>query len=259
MGYKLDFVANGVQVFAALNCRFYDIILMDVQMPEMDGMEATRTIRERQRTHLNPNYKSAIIIVAMTANAMNGDREKCLAAGMDDYLPKPVRPEDIRGVIERWAAAATAEPTPKPTVSQTETATGAFETKSNPPTTGGTRPPPVEMERLHDFTNGNPEDLRELINLYLKQTSDQVAQLLAAVRSGSAPDVRRLAHSCAGASATCGMSAILPPLRELEHQGEAGKLLNAPELASQVEAEFNRIRIFLETYLAQQTKLTAAH
>ena len=255
MGYKPDLAANGVQALAALNCRPYDLIFMDVQMPEMDGLEATRTIRERQRSRQNPNYKSTIVIVAMTANAMNGDREKCLAAGMDDYLPKPVRPEDIRGIVERWAAvAATETPAPTPTVSQTETATRAGQTKSNPTVTAD-GPPPVDMERLHDFTSGNTEELRDLINLYLKQTSEQVIQLVTAVRSGNAPEVRRLAHSCSGASATCGMAAILPPLRELEREGEAGQLIHSADLAGQVEHEFNRIRTFLETYLAQQPKL----
>jgi CheY-like chemotaxis protein len=255
MGYKPDLAANGVQALAALNCRPYDLIFMDVQMPEMDGLEATRNIRERQRSQNNPNYKSAIIIVAMTANAMNGDREKCLAAGMDDYLSKPVRPEDIRGVIERWATiAATETTTPTPQVSQTETATAATPTPTNP-TAVEVGPPPVDMERLHDFTSGNPEDLRDLINLYLKQTSEQVTQLLAAVQAGSAADVRRLAHSCAGASATCGMGAILPPLKELERDGEAGQLHHAADLSRSVEHEFNRIRIFLENYLAQQPKL----
>ena len=97
---------------------------MDVQMPEMDGLEATRLIRERQQDKTRfPNYKSSIIIVAMTANAMPGDREKCLAAGMDDYLAKPVRPEDVRKIIERWATAATAPEPAGPTVAQTATAT----------------------------------------------------------------------------------------------------------------------------------------
>ena len=254
MGYKPDLAANGVQALAALNCQAYDLIFMDVQMPEMDGLEATRTIRERQRTRQNPNYKSSIIIVAMTANAMNGDREKCLAAGMDDYLPKPVRPEDIRTVVERWAAKATLPEPPSATHAKTETATAAFQSaKSNPPTTVPTQPP-VDMERMNDFTSGNAEELRDLINLYLKQTSDQVTQLLDAVKAGSAPEVRRLAHSCAGASATCGMAGILPPLRELERDADAGKLTNAPELADQVDQEFKRIRDFLENYLAQQPK-----
>ena len=261
MGYKPDLAANGVQALAALNCQSYDLIFMDVQMPEMDGLEATRTIRERQRQRQkHPTYKSSIIIVAMTANAMNGDREKCLAAGMDDYLPKPVRPEDIRSVVERWAqvAALPEPPAATATVAQTETATAAFHPQTQPPTTVPTHLP-VDMERLNEFTSGNAEELRDLINLYLNQTTEQVTQLLAAVKAGTAPEVRRLAHSCAGASATCGMGGILPPLRELEREGECGKLIHAAELADQVGQEFQRIRNFLENHLAQQPKLTAHH
>ena len=257
MGYKPDLAANGVQALAALDRQTYDLVFMDVQMPEMDGLEATRHIRERQRNRRQPsNYKSSIIIVAMTANAMNGDREKCLAAGMDDYLAKPVRPEDIRTVVERWAAAAVKSETPAATVAQTETATATVATQAGSPTTVPTRPP-VDMERLNDFTSGNAEELRDLINLYLNQTREQIAQLLAAVKAGKAPDVRRLAHSCAGASATCGMAGILPPLRELEREGESGQLNHAPELAEQAEQEFHRIQTFLENFLAQQPNLTA--
>jgi len=86
---------------------------MDVMMPEMGGLEATKIIRERQKNRGEfPNYKPTIIIVAMTANAMQGDREKCLAAGMDDYLAKPVRLEDIRTIVERWGAIAAATESP---------------------------------------------------------------------------------------------------------------------------------------------------
>ena len=261
MGYKPDLAANGIEALAALNCQPYDLVFMDVQMPEMDGLEATRTIRERQRKRQqHPTYKSSIIIVAMTANAMNGDREKCLAAGMDDYLPKPVRPEDIRSVVERWAqvAALPEPPAATATVAQTETATAVFHSQSHGPTTVPTQPP-VDMERLHEFTSGNADELRDLINLYLNQTSTQVAQLLAAVKAGTAAEVRRLAHSCAGASATCGMAGIMPPLRELEREGECGSLIHAGELADQVEQEFIRIRTFLENHLAQQPKLTVHH
>ena len=107
MGYRADMAGNGVEALAALDRRPYDLIFMDVMMPEMDGLQATRAIRERQRDQAKyPNYKSPIIIVAMTANAMQGDREKCLAAGMDDYLAKPVRPEDVRASVERWGVMA---------------------------------------------------------------------------------------------------------------------------------------------------------
>jgi CheY-like chemotaxis protein len=254
MGYKPDLAANGLQALTALDKQPYDLIFMDVQMPEMDGMEATHMIRERQQNRAqHPNYKSSIIIVAMTANAMNGDRDKCLAAGMDDYLAKPVRPEDIRAVIERWGQKAAMADVPSPKVSQTETATMQNSKPGTPAAVEST--PPVDMDRLNDFTSGNLDDLRDLVNLYLKQTSEQVEQLLAAVQSGSAPDVRRLAHSCAGASATCGMKAIVEPLRELEREGDSGQLKNANELARTVEQEFNRIRVFLEAELARQTTL----
>ena len=113
------------------------------------------------------------------------------------------------------------------------------------------------MDRLNDFTNGDANDLRELVTLYLKQTTTQMEQLAAAVKSAAAPDVRRIAHSCAGASATCGMTRIVPFLREMEHQAEAGNLTSAPALCHEVEEEFKRIRTFLEAYLCRQSDLAA--
>jgi CheY-like chemotaxis protein len=107
MGYRADIAANGLEALQALERQPYDLVFMDVMMPEMGGFEATRIIRERQSQQSQfPNYKSSIIIIAMTASAMQGDREKCLAAGMDDYLAKPVRLEDVRAVVERWAPLA---------------------------------------------------------------------------------------------------------------------------------------------------------
>jgi CheY-like chemotaxis protein/HPt (histidine-containing phosphotransfer) domain-containing protein len=249
MGYKPDQAGNGLEALAALERAPYDIIFMDVQMPEMDGLEATRVIRERQREKSQfPTYKGSIVIIAMTASAMPGDRDKCIAAGMDDYIAKPVRPEDIRAIVERWASAAAARAN-APTASQTETATGlndpGFESQQ----------PPVEMERLLDFSDGSVDNLRELVTLYLKQTEDQLSQLTAAAAAGSAAEVRRLAHSCAGASATCGMVRIVPLLRELERQGDEKKLVNAVELSRQSRAEFECIREFLDAHLAKLSPL----
>jgi len=115
------------------------------------------------------------------------------------------------------------------------------------------QPPPVDMERLLDFANGNPDNLRELVELYLQQTERQVEQLCAAVQGGAAEDTRRLAHSCAGASSTCGMAAIGSLLRELERQGAEGLQPGAAELAQDVRLEFERIRAFLENYLQSQS------
>jgi len=245
MGYQPDLAVNGIEAVTATENIKYDMIFMDVQMPEMDGLEATRIIRERQQDKSrHPNYDNQLIIVAMTASAMPGDRDKCISAGMDDYLAKPVRPEDIRSVVERWASAAKAK---APAAPQTETATSDTDFQM--------QTPPVDMERLLDFSDGSADNLRELITLYLKQTAEQLEQLAAAAQAGLAPDVRRLAHSCAGASSTCGMVRIVPLLREMERQGEEKKLVNVVELCRQARIEFDCIREFLDAHLAKTSPL----
>jgi CheY-like chemotaxis protein len=102
MGYSADAVADGDEAVRAIRQTRYDLILMDCQMPTMDGYEATRAIRdwERATPERRPHY-----IVALTANSMSGDRDRCLAAGMDDYVGKPVRREDLAAALERGEAA----------------------------------------------------------------------------------------------------------------------------------------------------------
>jgi CheY-like chemotaxis protein/nitrogen-specific signal transduction histidine kinase len=254
MGYRADLAANGLEALAALDRQPYDLIFMDVMMPEMGGFEATRMIRERQKLRSQySNYKSPMIIVAMTASAMQGDRERCLEAGMDDYVAKPVRLEEVRSVVERWGAvAAQVEPT-------ASTTTGPQ--RPVPPTEAGAadaaEAAPVDISRLLDFTDGDPENLRELVTLYLTQTEEQLKQLKVATEAGTAPEVRRLAHSAAGASATCGMRGLVPLLRELERQGFEGQLTSATQLCHQAMEEFRRIRRFLEAYLAQHPRTVA--
>lgn len=103
MGYEADVAANGLEALEAVARQPYDVVLMDVQMPGMDGLEATRQLRLRQGVLPGPR------IVAMTANAMQGDREICLAAGMDDYLSKPIRVEELSIALE-WSAASLPSP-----------------------------------------------------------------------------------------------------------------------------------------------------
>jgi len=214
---------------------------MDVMMPEMDGLEATRAIRERQKVGA-ANYHSSIVIVAMTAQAMQGDREKCLAAGMDDYLAKPIRPKDVRAIIERWGSqSAPAEQPAAPVPAAAAPVTAAEE-------------PPVEMDRLNDLTDGSAESLRELVDLFFKQTAQQLAQLEAAARANKADDVRRVAHSCAGASATLGMTRLVPMFRDLEKQGASGTLTSATQVCENALREFKVI----QQYLATQPGLAAA-
>ena len=100
LGYSADVVANGLEVIEALERIPYPLVLMDCHMPEMDGFEATRRIRDRERDQPLAGV-APVCIIALTADAMQGDREKCLAAGMDDYVSKPVRLKELRAVLER--------------------------------------------------------------------------------------------------------------------------------------------------------------
>ncbi len=104
MGYSIDIAANGIEVLEAIQKESYDLIFMDVQMPEMDGLEATRQIRsmEQSRQTELSNLAKSIQIIAMTANAMHDDREKCLASGMNDFIAKPFKVEQIQTAIEKW-------------------------------------------------------------------------------------------------------------------------------------------------------------
>jgi CheY-like chemotaxis protein len=272
IGYQPDLAANGREALDALDKKRYDLIFMDVMMPEMDGLEATCAIRERQKDGVaNPNYQSRIIIVAMTAQAMQGDREKCLAAGMDDYLSKPVLPKDVRAIVERWGPQATpaapAAPAPKadvpapaPTPKADAPAPAPVSKADAPapvpaPEADAPAPapafeePPVEMDILNDLTDGDADGLRELVDLFFKQTTQQLEQLEAAVRANKAEDVRRVAHSCAGASATLGMTRFVPLLRKLERQGASGTLTTATQVYEDTEREFKLIQNFLAAQL----------
>jgi len=245
MGYAPRIAANGIEALAAIDSEPYDMIFMDVMMPDMDGLETTRLIRARQAdVAAHPNYKSPLVIVAMTASAMPGDRERCLEAGMDDYLAKPVRPEDVRIILERWAekAAINSNPHSKDSAAASADIIANTEKPMN-------NLPIVDMERLNEFTEGNPANLTELVALYLSQTREQIAELQAAVKAGDAPAVRRISHSCAGASATCGMKRIVVPLRELEHQADAGNLTHAADLFQRIALDFEAIQTVLAPHL----------
>ncbi len=230
IGYQPDLAGNGREALEALDRKPYDLIFMDVMMPELDGHEATRLLRRRQMVGGQANYDQRIVVIAMTAHAMAGDREKCLAAGMDDYLSKPVRPKDVRDMVEKWAGQFLPESkpaAPKPLeLSQLE--------------------PPVDMDRMTDLTDGNHDSLRELVEMYFKQTNQQMLQMQAAIRDGKADEVRRVAHSCAGASATLGMSRLVPKLRELEKLGATGALPGAEDILKKAKTEYARIHEFLK-------------
>jgi HPt (histidine-containing phosphotransfer) domain-containing protein len=133
----------------------------------------------------------------------------------------------------------TPEPTPEPKTNTPAPAPAAVPSSE----------PPVEMDRLNDLTDSNVDGIRELVELFLKQTTQQLAQLETAVLNDKADDVRRVAHSCAGASATLGMTRFVPLIRELEKQGASGTLTNAVEVYEKAAHEFKNIQQFLAIQL----------
>ncbi len=213
LGYSADTVANGLEALEALQRISYDVVLMDCMMPELDGYGASAEIRRREA-----GGARAVHIIAMTANAMQGDRERCLAAGMNDYLSKPVRTAELQRALERWSEKSSAAE------------------------------PPVDMERLLEMASSD-EEVRDLVALYMKQAVEMLAGLRDAIDRGAAPEIRQLAHKLVGSSSTCGMSAIVPSLAELERMGAAGVVTGAMKVHVEAIGQLDRVRRFLEEQL----------
>jgi PAS domain S-box-containing protein len=248
LGYAADAVANGLEVLAALQRLSYDIILMDCHMPEMDGYEATQAIR-KQEENLDQSRlrKSPVHIIAITANAMQGDAEKCFAVGMNDYLSKPMGLPDLRAALERWQPLVQIDqlsPFGNDRVGDAEVvARGISSTPIEQ------KEAPVDIQCLAEAAGGDSEQLRELIELYLRQSSEMMKDLQAAIQRAASREVERLAHKYVGASASCGMTAILGSLRELEEMGRSNELSGAAKSYACASEQLNRIRQFLADYL----------
>jgi CheY-like chemotaxis protein/HPt (histidine-containing phosphotransfer) domain-containing protein len=244
LGYDSQTAGNGLEALKAFDKQHYDLVFMDVQMPEMDGLEATAKLRDRQQSPSEyPTCQPAPVIVAMTASAMPGDRDRCLKAGMDDYLSKPVRPDDLRNIIEKWgktliSSASTDE------ACETSSAGSACD-KDN---ALNSKRSILDWERLMELADNDRDMLKELVALYIDETEKQMEQLGAAVASHSAHEVRRLAHKCAGGSATIGVGRLVPLLRELEVRGEGGNLDGTEPLYEQARKEFMILRGHLELH-----------
>jgi PAS domain S-box-containing protein len=223
LGYRADTVADGREALEALGRISYDLVLMDCQMPEMDGYEATFEIRRREgNTKHTP-------IVAMTAHALEGDRAKCIAAGMDEYITKPVKPEELKRVLELFFNHAGADPVDE---------------------AGPTSAPLVDVERMHEMMGEEAVEFSEILNLYLDEMGKNLNRLDAAVAASDHHQVELIAHNCAGTSASCGMTAVTIPFRELEDAGRTDRLAVAPAALAQAHKLFAQTRDFLEQHVS---------
>jgi two-component system, sensor histidine kinase and response regulator len=233
MGCSPDVAINGLEALEAVKRSRYDVILMDCQMPQMDGYEASRQIRLLEGADGGkPTY-----IIAMTANAMQGDRERCLASSMNDYLSKPVKDSELKAAISRACIA------PDDGAGAPGAEAVAAECAENSPL--------VDLERLEAAANEDPIILQELVDLYFAQARDLMNGLRAAINSGSAKDVDHFAHKLVGASLACGMSAMVLPLRELEKRGKEGHLADAEALFERASRHLELTRDKVGTYVRQ--------
>jgi signal transduction histidine kinase/HPt (histidine-containing phosphotransfer) domain-containing protein len=244
MGYQIDIAGDGMEAIEAVRRQSYDIIFMDVQMPELDGLQATQRIRKGEKEQDQPGC----VIIAMTASAMLGDRERCLAAGMDDYLAKPVRPEAVQSALERWGPVAQRKAQRSATTTiRSVSATDGAEPSAQVASVAGDGS--VDMERFTEMAGTETSGVRDLVDLYLNQTTGQIAALREAVCTGASKEVERIAHKAAGASATCGIIGMVPLLREIEGLGRAGEGSGAAALVTQVDEELERVRQFLSRHV----------
>ena len=221
-GHNVDVANNGIEALAALKNTSFDMVFMDIQMPKMDGYEATAAIRK-----MAPEY-SELPVIAMTAHAMKGDREKCIAAGMDDYLSKPVKPKGLLEMVQRWAGKKVIRPV-----------VGVNHYPSDPDL-------PVNLRHFEDLTGGDKDFEREIIDLFLKDTSLHLIRLEAAIKEVDSSRIEALAHSIKGAAANMGAEKFRKLAQELELKGNACSLHDATEDFAHLISAFGEVKRFFE-------------
>jgi PAS domain S-box-containing protein len=208
-GMRVNAVANGLEVVEALRKTPYDIVLMDVQMPEMDGIEATRKIREEGSGVLDHQ----VYVIAMTAHAMAGDREKCLDAGMDDYVSKPVRPEEMFAAIERGVRRS----------DNFHLSPAASRTKEK--AEGGQLDLDIfNPEPLRERLDGDEEMIGMVLDMFQEESSRIVEDIEKAVMSGNAEEVAKNGHSLKGSSGNVGAAAMQRMSAAMEKSGKEGEI-----------------------------------
>jgi signal transduction histidine kinase/DNA-binding response OmpR family regulator len=219
-GYNADAASNGKEAVKALEMKPYDIVLMDCQMPEMDGYEATGEIRNPESKVLDHK----VPVIALTAHAMKGDREKCLEAGMDDYLCKPVNPQELCDILEKWVAKQNYSLQEETTVSDIKPVQDIFDKAS-----------------LIDRLMGDEELANKILGEFLEDVRRMITALKEALDNDDASLVQHRAHTLNGASATVGAVALQEMAHHIEVAGEAGDLDKAGSLVTKINEQLEML------------------
>jgi PAS domain S-box-containing protein len=230
LGLRADAVGDGAEAVELLKTLPYDLVLMDMQMPEMDGLEATRIIRNPQSAVLNHR----IPVIAMTANAMRGDRERCLEAGMNDYVSKPVSPQALVAALNAWLRSDT-----------TETRSEVSEDEN---TMSGAEPGAAIFDRADLLARMMDDEAlaNRVLTSFLQSTPQQIESLRTSLDSGHAVAARRTAHAIKGAAANIGGERLRRAAFEIEQAAHAGDLNAARGHLAALQSQFEQLQEALQ-------------
>jgi two-component system sensor histidine kinase/response regulator len=224
LGCTVEVASHGAEGVAACQQRHFDIVLMDLQMPVMDGITATRKIREWETTEHVP-------IVALTANAMTGDRELCEAAGMDGYLTKPIEVERLRNVLTKYG------------LETTEADSSAA--VPPPPAPAANLKPPVDLGGFQSITSGDNAFAQELAVTFIASGEQQLADMAAAAARSDRAALARAAHQLKGACANIHAHGLKALAERMENESGAGGAPALEHCNALLRQEFERVKQFL--------------
>ena len=268
LGLDVSRACNGQEALRSVQSGDFDLILMDCQMPVMDGFAATTEIRRHEQQR---GRSRSLPIIAITANALQGDRESCLAAGMDDYLSKPFTQQALGQTIGRWIALPRVAPAPQDGPGEAPAAAsppGEPEITGAPagtaaaaaPPAAATVPPLLEplinrqaLENIRALSASNGDALLErVLQAYLEDTPAHLRTIKAAIDSGSTVQIRKAAHSLKSSSANVGADALAQRCREMEQLGRNDTTAGAAALLDEMERSFQAVRQALGAILEKE-------
>ena len=236
LGLKVKITSNGREAVEAVSNQKFDLILMDCHMPIMDGFEATVAIRE-----IEARTNTYSPIIAVTALAMSGDRERCIAAGMDDYLSKPIDVDLLKAKISHWLRTEVVCETQKQR-RRVLRPTGALTLVKNAP---------LDMAELEEFYE--PEQLTDMMEMFLNDTQDMLSKVKIHMEEKNSKLVAALAHEIKASCASIGAKNLARLCLYLEQTACRHDWIEAEETATSIEREFASLREYIQSHLPQET------